>query len=211
MPRRKIVQTVEEEEEFRLIKRERQAKWQAEKREKEKKIINKNCQYLLNTSEIYPNILQPSTSFSKNIVIDSHVSINSMKIVYPISETVTIVSQAIDTSINTNVPLIRNSNEINVINNNINLINVNDDIEITDNTHNSPIQILLNNNINSPKPNTSNKLTNLDNNKFENLILHEESFHHNIEINDKTVKLKSMHINIINKNKQKNGMKKVEL
>jgi len=87
MPRRKIVRTVEEEEEFRRIKRERQAKWQAEKREKKQKIINKNCQSLLNTSEIHQNILQPSTSFSKNIVIDSHVSINSsMKIVYPTSD-----------------------------------------------------------------------------------------------------------------------------
>jgi len=89
MPRRKVIRTVEEEEEFRRIKRERQTKWQAEKRETKQKIINKNCQSLLNTDEIYPNIVQPSTSFSKNIVIDSHVSINSsMKIVYPTSETV---------------------------------------------------------------------------------------------------------------------------
>jgi len=42
MPRRKVVRTVEEEEEFRRIKRERQAKWQAEKRETTKQnIINK--------------------------------------------------------------------------------------------------------------------------------------------------------------------------
>jgi len=206
MPRRKVVRTIEEEEEFYIIihiKREKQAKWQAEERVTTKqKIINKNCQSLLNTSEIHQNILQPSTSFSKSIVIDSHVSINSsMKIVYPTNETVTIASQAIDTSINANVPLIRNSNEITVINNNIKLFNVNDDVEITDNTHNSAINISLNSNINSQKPSTSSKLTNLDNNKFENLILHEESSQ-NIEINDETVNLKSMDINIINKNKQ---------
>jgi len=99
MPRRKVVRTVEEEEEFRRIKRERQAKWQAEKRETKQKIINKNCQSLLNTGEIYPNIVQFS-SFSKNIVIDSHVLINSsMKIVYPINETTTTTSQTINISI----------------------------------------------------------------------------------------------------------------
>jgi len=43
-------------------------------------------------------------------------------------------------------------------------------------------------------------LTNLNNNKFEDLILYESS--QNIEINNKTVKLKSMCINIINKSKQ---------
>jgi len=136
MPRRKVVRTVEEEEEFRRIKREKKAKWQAEKREKKQKIINKNYQFLLNPDEIYPNILQPSTSFSKNIVIDSHVPINSsLKIVYPTNETI-IASQTINTSIIKNAYILTNSNEITAINNNMRFFNVSDDIEITRNIYN---------------------------------------------------------------------------
>jgi len=43
------------------------------------------------------------------------------------------------------------------------------------------MEVLLNNNISSPIPSVSNKLTNLNNNKFEDLILYESS--QNIEIN----------------------------
>jgi len=82
MPRKKVIRTAEEEEEFRRITRERKTKWMVKKRETKKIITKENYQSLLNTGEFYSNMLQPSTSFSKNRIIDSHVSINSMKIVY---------------------------------------------------------------------------------------------------------------------------------
>jgi len=154
MPRRKIVRTVEEEEEFQRIKRERKAKWQIKKREVNKQIM-KNCQSSsINISEIYPNVKQTCTNVVKNIVIDSHAGIISlpMKAIHSINETVITSSQTIGAS-TTNIPMIKNNNEITAINNSLKLFNVDDTI----------MEILPNNNIIFPVPSTSNKLINLDN------------------------------------------------
>ncbi|XP_024877995.1 uncharacterized protein LOC112458538, partial [Temnothorax curvispinosus] len=165
-------------------------------------MTDKNCQSLSNTNEIFPNITQPSTSFSKNIVIDYHTSISSMKVVYPTTETVTTALQAISTSTITNVPIIRNSNDVIAINDSIKLFNVNDNIEITQNTRNLTTEV-LNNNIVSPIPSTSNELINLDdNNRFENLVILHEVPPQNIVTNDQTVKSKTISTNIVNKSKQ---------
>jgi len=136
MPRRKIIRTVEEKEEFLRIKRERKAKWQIKKREVNRQIM-KNCQSSsINISEIYPNIEQTSTNVVKNIVIESHAGIISlpMKVIHSINETVITSSQTIDAS-TTNIPMIKSNNEITAINNSMKLFNVDDTI----------MEILLNN------------------------------------------------------------------
>jgi len=71
----------------------------------------------------------------------SHAAIISlsMKVIHLINETVTTASQTISASI-TNISIIKNSNEITVINNSMKLFNVEDTI----------VEILPNNNIISP-------------------------------------------------------------
>jgi len=65
----------------------------------------------------------------------------------------------------------------------------------------------LNSNIISPVPGTSNKLINLDDNKYENCINLHEVPSQNIIIDNKVTKLKLMNVNII-KNKQVRWKKK---
>lgn len=128
--------------------------------------LKKDPQSLSNTGEIYSNVTQTSANFSKNIVTDSHVSTSLIKVVYSPNETVTTASQAIGT----NVSMIKNNNEINVLNDGMKLFNVNNDIKIIRNIHNSSMGTSLNNNIISFIPSTSNRLINLDENKFGNCI-----------------------------------------
>jgi len=158
MSRRKLW-TVEEEEEFQRNKRERNAKSQAERREAKQIKTKKNCQYISNNSEICPNVTQTSTSFSENIVINSQASTSLIKVVYSANETVTTVSQAINTLTVTNVFMIKNNKEVNTINDGMKMFNVS--YKITQNTYNLPIETLLNNNIISSIPSTSTRLMNI--------------------------------------------------
>jgi len=141
MPRRKVNRSVEEEEEYQRSKRERQAKWQAEKREAKRILSKKDSQFLSNI-EFCSYITQTSSNFSKNIIIDFNPSTSHTTEVHSANETITTASQTNDTSTITNVCIIKNSNKVyKTINNNIQLFNVNDDIQIIQNVHNS-IQIL---------------------------------------------------------------------
>lgn len=66
MPRRKIVRTFEEEEDFQRSKRERKAKSQAERREAKRMLAKKDDQLPLNASQIYPNLTQTSACSTLN-------------------------------------------------------------------------------------------------------------------------------------------------
>jgi len=176
MPRKKVVRTVEEEEEFRRVTREKKAKWMAKKRETKKLITKENCQSLL---------MQPSTSFSKNIIIDSHDSINSMKIVYPTNETISTTSQTINLPIIKNASIIKNSNEVTVINKNMRFHNVSGDIEITQNIRCTTMETSSNNNIIYSLPGSSNNLINFNDNSNNNIISPAELLSQNDVISDK--------------------------
>jgi len=176
MPRKKVVRTVEEEEEFRRVTREKKAKWMAKKRETKKMITKENCQSLL---------MQPSTSFSKNIIIDSHDSINSMKIVYPTNETISTTSQTINLPIIKNASIIKNSNEVTVINKNMRFYNVSGDIEITQNIRCTTMETSSNNNIIYSLSGSSNNLINFNDNSNNNIISPAELLSQNDVISDK--------------------------
>lgn len=85
MPRRKIVRTFEEEEDFQRSKRERKAKSQAERREAKRMLAKKDDQLPLNASQIYPNLTQTSACSTLNIMHETCYT-SPMKIVYPTSE-----------------------------------------------------------------------------------------------------------------------------
>jgi len=194
----KVIRTAEEEEEFRRITRERKAKWMVKKRETKKMITKENCQSLLNTGEFYSNMLQPSTSFSKNRIIDSHVSINSMKVVYPTNETISITPQIINISTIKNASKIKNSNEVTAINE-MRFYNVSDDIEITQSIHNSTMETSSNNNIICPLSDSSNNLINFNDNRVKNLIISPELSSQNDVISDKTLNKSKLTVTSRNK------------
>jgi len=204
MPQKKIIRTAEEEEEFRRITRERKAKWMVKKRETKKMITKENCHSLLNTGEFYSNMLQPSTSFSKNI-IDSHVSINSMKIVNPTNKIISIIPQIINISTIKNASKIKNSNEVTAINK-MRFYNVSDDIEITQSIHNSTMETLTNNNIICSLSDSSNNLINFNDNTVKNLIISPELSSQNDVISDKT--LNKSNLTVSNRNKKTRLLRK---
>lgn len=92
MPRRKIVRTFEEEEDFQRKKRERKAKSQAERREAKRMLAKKDDQ--LNANQIYSNLTQTSTCSTLNIM-HKLCYISPMKIVHSTNE---ITSQVVSTS-----------------------------------------------------------------------------------------------------------------